>query len=445
MMKTLLLAGATGLATISLARAADVPMEAAEAVEYVKVCTEFGEGFFYIPGTDTCLRLSGHVRADYRFQDHDSDTYSTNTTTFGGNARLNIDARTATEYGTLRSFVELNTAVVSSTSSGARLGKAYIQLGGLTAGFAASAFNFYDTNYANTIFAGYFAPYNTVNLISYTATFGGGFYATLSIEDGMARRGDTDAFFGDIDGDGIFPTAGAPVMVSAEVEGHDIPDIVAAIGASQSWGNAQVMAAIHNIDARATFGTIAPADVRVEGDEWGYAVGAGVGINLPIAAGGHFAIEAVYADGALDYLGDAGGLVADHVITYDGFNTAAVGDDLFAVDTTSGWSVTGEVQVRFSPALVGSAFGSYVSIDAAGAYAPASGSSITDIESYILGANLVYTITRGLTVGAEVSYRNTETDSISRSFVAAAPVNALVTTSVEDEQLNFGVRLERRW
>jgi len=156
MMKTLLLAGAAGLATVSLAQAADVPMEAAEAVEYVKVCTEFGEGFFYIPGTDTCLRLSGHVRADYRFQDHDSDTYSTNTTTFGGNARLNIDARTATEYGTLRSFVELNTAVVSSTSSGARLGKAYIQLGGLTAGFAASAFNFYDTNYANTIFAGYY-------------------------------------------------------------------------------------------------------------------------------------------------------------------------------------------------------------------------------------------------------------------------------------------------
>ncbi|MFN8829578.1 MAG: porin [Labrys sp. (in: a-proteobacteria)] len=156
MMKQLLLAGAAGLATVSLAHAADVPMEAAEAVEYVEVCTEFGEGFFYIPGTDTCLKLSGHVRADYKFQDYDSDKYDTNTTNFGGNARLNLDARTATEFGTLRSFVELNTAVGSNGPGSARLGKACIQLGGLTAGYAASAFNFYDTNYANTIFAGYY-------------------------------------------------------------------------------------------------------------------------------------------------------------------------------------------------------------------------------------------------------------------------------------------------
>ena len=67
-MKTLLLGAAAGLVTVGAAQAADLPMTKAEAVEYVKVCTEFGEGFFYIPGTDTCLKIGGEVRADYRFQ-----------------------------------------------------------------------------------------------------------------------------------------------------------------------------------------------------------------------------------------------------------------------------------------------------------------------------------------------------------------------------------------
>jgi hypothetical protein len=33
----------------------------AEPVEYVRVCTIYGAGFFYIPGTDTCLRVDGRL------------------------------------------------------------------------------------------------------------------------------------------------------------------------------------------------------------------------------------------------------------------------------------------------------------------------------------------------------------------------------------------------
>src|SRR6478672_13889911 len=99
MMKTLLLGAAAGLVTVGAAEAADLPMTKAEAVEYVKVCTEFGEGFFYIPGTDTCLKIGGEVRANYRFQDRDDR--DTDVVRFGSEARLKVDARTATEFGTL--------------------------------------------------------------------------------------------------------------------------------------------------------------------------------------------------------------------------------------------------------------------------------------------------------------------------------------------------------
>src|SRR5260221_14588294 len=37
----------------------------AEPVQYVRICDAFGQGFFNIPGTDTCIRVSGGVQAGY--------------------------------------------------------------------------------------------------------------------------------------------------------------------------------------------------------------------------------------------------------------------------------------------------------------------------------------------------------------------------------------------
>ncbi|WP_206064828.1 porin [Nitratireductor mangrovi] len=36
-----------------------------EAVDYVRVCDAFGTGFYYIPGTETCLRIGGRIRAEF--------------------------------------------------------------------------------------------------------------------------------------------------------------------------------------------------------------------------------------------------------------------------------------------------------------------------------------------------------------------------------------------
>ena len=64
--RTLILGTAAGLMAVSGAQAADLPVKA-KAVEYVKVCTLYGAGFFYIPGTDTCIKLGGYLRADDTF------------------------------------------------------------------------------------------------------------------------------------------------------------------------------------------------------------------------------------------------------------------------------------------------------------------------------------------------------------------------------------------
>src|SRR3954469_864493 len=62
--KGLFLASAAGLVAVSGTQAADLPVKA-KPVEYVKICTLYREGFYYIPGTDICLKIGGYVRADY--------------------------------------------------------------------------------------------------------------------------------------------------------------------------------------------------------------------------------------------------------------------------------------------------------------------------------------------------------------------------------------------
>ena len=60
--KSLLLGSAAALVAVSGARAADAVVYEPEPVEYVKVCDAYGAGFFYIPGTETCLKIDGYVR-----------------------------------------------------------------------------------------------------------------------------------------------------------------------------------------------------------------------------------------------------------------------------------------------------------------------------------------------------------------------------------------------
>ena len=59
MIKSLILGSAAGLIALSGAQAADLPVKA-KAVEYVRICSLYGAGFFYIPGTDTCIKLGGY-------------------------------------------------------------------------------------------------------------------------------------------------------------------------------------------------------------------------------------------------------------------------------------------------------------------------------------------------------------------------------------------------
>src|ERR1700735_1552867 len=66
MVKSLILGSTAGLLAMGGAQAADLPVKA-KAVEYVKICSLYGAGFYYIPGTDTCIKIGGYLRVDTTF------------------------------------------------------------------------------------------------------------------------------------------------------------------------------------------------------------------------------------------------------------------------------------------------------------------------------------------------------------------------------------------
>ena len=115
MVKSLILGSAAGLVAMSGAQAADLPVKA-KAVEYVRICSLYGAGFFYIPGTDTCIKLGGYLRVDTTFNGRHLRSAGLVAATRGQGNRyrdyfasrsrmaLTVDTRTATEYGVVRTF-----------------------------------------------------------------------------------------------------------------------------------------------------------------------------------------------------------------------------------------------------------------------------------------------------------------------------------------------------
>jgi hypothetical protein len=103
LVKSLLLGSAAGLFAVAGAQAADLPVKKAAPVDYVRVCSTYGTGYWFLPGTDTCLRVSGFLRADYLYLEPFRRDFDA--TGFRARGRMNFDVRQATEYGLLRAFV----------------------------------------------------------------------------------------------------------------------------------------------------------------------------------------------------------------------------------------------------------------------------------------------------------------------------------------------------
>ena len=202
-MKSLLLGSAAGLVAIAGAQAADLPVKA-KPVQYVKICSLYGVGFYYIPGTDMCIKVGGWARYETGVGYAGSFTtewYNNNTnnrSTIGWHQRskgvISVDARSPTAYGTVRSYVDVgvssNVTGVNDGSLGAQgyINRWFIQWAGFTIGHSTSFFDFYSigANQYGFVSAGSDSGDGGWTVFAYTANFGNGL---LGLDLGGNRSG----------------------------------------------------------------------------------------------------------------------------------------------------------------------------------------------------------------------------------------------------------------
>lgn len=404
MVKSLLLGSAAGLIAVAGAQAADLPVKA-KPVEYVKVCSLYGEGFFYIPGTDTCIKIGGWVRAEYAFNAGNShapylagaggfnNDVVTNDVNFRARWVTSLDVRTQTEYGTLRAYTRAGyNQTTGETGSGSiYVERAFIQFAGFTFGKTASFFDFFNGvfHYGGAYFGGVHASPSGINLAAYTMQFGNGISATISLEENYVNR--TYVYDGTPGGSGVLnpgtpPGPYGPSLHAASPIGdygkQQWPDLVAALRVDQAWGSAQIAGALHQV----TTGWYGNNNVAANwgyqpDDKFGFAVMGGLVLNVPTGPGDKFHIEAAYAEGAMGYLNFsnmngfiptwvrfsggvpgygpthmAAGWIADSV--FDGTSPYSDQQQL-----TTGWTVNAAFEHYWTPALRTSIWGVYSSID----------------------------------------------------------------------------------
>jgi len=283
--KGLLLGSAAALVAISGARAADAVMAPEpEPVEYVRVCDAYGAGFFYIPGTETCLQISGYIWYQVGAGAHQSVANAgpfpgtvTSALAFAGDgweknieARVNFDVRSETEWGTLRSYIRFNASWNGVGDGAVSTDQAFIQLGGFMMGYSESfwvdSWDGNPSNYGSHSWHGMYYGYQQRALIGYNFS-SNGFFGAIALED--------DA----LDGEGY------------------MPDVVAKLGYSAGWGAVWVKVAYDE----SYDGSIGPALFGAPINDGGFAAQLGAQFNIPNMPGSSLRVIGFWADGSHQY------------------------------------------------------------------------------------------------------------------------------------------------
>ncbi|MCC8940186.1 porin [Bradyrhizobium sp. Arg68] len=358
------------------AQAADLPVKA-RPVEYVKVCSLYGAGFYYIPSTDTCVKFGGYLRvwatlrSNYAAGAADSglggaQNRLSNYYTVRSRESLNIDTRTATEYGVLRTYFAANfswttggyagagagltggataytgaPAGASGTGSiaGGQLGvqDAFIQFAGFTLGRAQSQFSApwadYPGNWYDLAGSG---GWERVNQLTYTADFGQGITAAFSAQDQVANY--TSNVWN--------VSAATPAGLAAgsyggnDIGGTRAPDLVAMLRVDQSWGLFQASVAAHDSHA-AYYGATELAGHP--DDKWGWAGQLALSIqNIPTGPGDTINMAGVYTKGASRY--NVNSYLSSTFAMYGGTSLAGVYQSVGLAGLSDSVFVTGSGQ-----------------------------------------------------------------------------------------------------
>jgi hypothetical protein len=407
--KSLILGSAASLAAIVGAQAADLPVKA-KAVQYVKVCSLYGAGFYYIPGTDTCIKLGGYIRVDANINANNYNSPTWNESSGSGavpagafgtgsrnsdyyttraRAQLNLDTRTATEYGVVRTYWSSNfehSSGFGPSSGNLTMDFGFVQFAGFTFGKAISGFqtpwSAYGANTNSSAFMGGTDNATGITQAAYTFQFGNGLSAQIGVEDNKTiQRAPV------LNGGIIVAGAAAGAYLGAGTlgtgqngtGGQHSPDIVGNIRIDQAAFTAQLSGAVHNVSA--TYYATPAGGIGTESsghpeDKWGFAVSGGIQLkNLPTGPGDKISFDGTYTEGGPKYI--IGGTIGntfdkfsgstDFGGSYQSFASANLYDGVYGtggnIELTKVWGFRGEFLHNWSPNWETGIFGNYVHVD----------------------------------------------------------------------------------
>ena len=407
--RNLILGSAAVLLATGGAQAADLPVKA-KAVEYVRICSLYGAGFYFIPGTDTCIKIGGYLRADVTFNGgaHGVPAWSgdlgqqnryRDSFTDRSRLALSIDTRTATEYGVVRTFGQgdfqfnnfnnSNPATLGAFPAGASnalmtVGGGYVaveylflQFAGFSFGKSSSAYSTPWNGFPGNINSNLLGGNNTdtgLNNIQYTAQFGNGVSGSIGLDDPTVWNR-TAVYNLSI------PSAiGAVGTGSNAYAGTHSPDIVGNIRVDQAWGLFQLSGALHEVNA--SYNTLAAGAVpnnlsEISGHpdtKWGGSVMAALQIkNLPTGAGDDIKFDVSYSKGdTKNVIATSGASPNFAMFGGSGFGYQSVGfgattDGVYmpgvggtnGIVLTTAWGLRGAFNHNWSPYWSTALFGSY--------------------------------------------------------------------------------------
>ena len=402
MVKSLLLGSAAGLVAVTAGQAADLPVKA-KPVEYVKICSLYGAGFYYMPGTDLCIKIGGWVRAEMVYGGNGSMTWGpfnanqnsrvTSNETLRARGYITADVRNQTEYGTVRGYlaVGLNTNDVGLQVANLvdSANRAFVQWAGMTAGLSQSFFDFYSVPAMQ--YRGGFLPSSDTGdggwwVWAYTAQFGGGFSGTISSEARRTTQIINENFASSATSGSVIPGsfisstaggAGAVAPGNGAYGGMQTTDFVGNLRIDQAWGGAQIMGAAHQVNASyygIPLGAIGPSTPGTghPSDRWGWAAGFGFKINTPFfSQGDWFQAQFNVAEGALRYVfntpntnwgkvdgaNETYGVLSDCV-----YGGTVVGGTGTSCQLTSAWGFNAGYEHYWTPAWHSSLYGAWAQV-----------------------------------------------------------------------------------
>ena len=429
--KSILMGSAAGIVAVASAQAADLPTKKAAPVEYVKVCNVGGITGWTLPGSDTCVKFSGYITAQFEggnlstqynfgsiadavsaagfpatfpgtgvpiggaaattaivptsgggtatvtvpaaasafpFGDQQltqrvllaaspfqkNTTFNRNQVGWTTRANFGFDMASNTAYGPLIGHFDINSESGNGFDNvnNTYLNEGYLTWAGITAGKAAS---FYSFTGGGDNWANFASPdqkgFNQPDLLAYTASFGGGFTATIAAQS-QGQEGQNNA-----SGAGTDMTEGSLVY-----GGQKWPDIVGALHVKQGWGEAQVSGVVHNVNVEdnlynslTTCGISGTLGCNFEHNQIGWGVDAGVKINLPsFGAGDDALITGSYTQSAVWYSGLPDMMWGENGQVNGNGQSMYMSDAYFNPFTNSwskptAWSVSALIEHHFTP------------------------------------------------------------------------------------------------